>query len=168
MLPNFFITISKDSPKTLLSKTFKNTTQSVWCFYYATILKMKKDFTHWHTEKNEVQNNKERPYFHERQIWFCIMGENIGYEQDGRGEKFLRPVIVLRKFNNEVLWVIPLTTKTKKGKYYFSFQFEDSTESTAILSQLRLLDAKRLQYRIGNISIKDFRILKEKIRQLLV
>jgi mRNA-degrading endonuclease toxin of MazEF toxin-antitoxin module len=63
--------------------------------------------------------------------------------------------------------VVPLTTKSKKGKYYFTFKIDESRESTAILSQLRLLDAKRLQYKIGNISVSDFKNLKEKIRQLL-
>jgi hypothetical protein len=38
---------------------------------------------------------------------------------------------------------IPLTTKPKTGRYYFSFQIEGLLdESTAILSQLRLIDAR--------------------------
>lgn len=127
-----------------------------------------KDFVQWHGEKTQVHNEKSRPYFHVREVWFCSMGENIGYEQDGRGNQFLRPVVILRKFNNEVLWGIPLTTKTKKGKYYFTFSIDGQNESSAILSQLRLLDAKRLQYKIGDISEADFEVLKTKLRQLLV
>ena len=42
-----------------------------------------------------------------------------------------------------------------------------TTISTAILSQLRLLDSKRLQYKIGNITESDFKDLKTKLRQLL-
>jgi mRNA interferase MazF len=126
-----------------------------------------KDFTYWHTEKTEIQSGKERPFFHEREVWFSTIGANIGFEQDGRGDKFLRPVLILKKFNNEVLWAIPLTTKSKQGKYYFSFSLEGVEGSTAILSQLRLLDAKRLQYKIGNISTEEFKELKTKLRQLL-
>ena len=127
----------------------------------------KKDYLVWHTEKSSVEEHKIRPGFHEREVWFCIMGTNIGYEQDGRGNKFLRPVVIIKKFNNEVLWAVPLTTKGKQGKYYFSFGLGDEGISTAILSQLRLIDAKRLEYKIGNISKGDFKTLKSKLTQLI-
>jgi mRNA interferase MazF len=127
----------------------------------------KKDYSIWHTEKSAVEENKIRPGFYEREVWFCIMGTNIGYEQDGRGDKFLRPVVVIKKFNNEVLWAVPLTTKEKQGKYYSSFTLGEAGVSTAILSQLRLIDAKRLEYKIGNMSKDDFKILKTKLTQLI-
>ena len=79
----------------------------------------------------------------------------------------MRPVVILKKFNNEICWCVPLTTREKKGKHYFSFDFGTKEKSTAILSQLRLLDVKRLQYKIGNIDQKDFEELKRKIRQFL-
>ena len=126
-----------------------------------------KDFKNWHTEKNDLHENKVRAFFHEREVWFASIGVNVGFEQDGRGGKFLRPVIILKKFNNEVLWCIPLTKNQKKGKYYFSFQLEEET-STAILSQIRLVDSKRLQYKMGDIAMKDFDQIKEKLRQFLV
>ncbi len=122
---------------------------------------MKKDFQEWHTEKSDLDEYKVRAFFHEREIWFTSLGVNIGFEQDGRGQRFLRPIAVLKKFNNEVLWAIPLTKTQKKGQYYFSFQFEGDM-STAILSQIRLIDAKRLQYKIGDMSEKDFAQLKTK------
>ena len=55
----------------------------------------RKDFSLWHTRKTFVHNEKQRPFFSEREVWFCAMGENVGYEQDGRGENFLRPVLIL-------------------------------------------------------------------------
>ena len=127
----------------------------------------KKDFAVWHQEKSILQDAKVRPGFYEREVWFCVMGANIGYEQDGRGLKFLRPVVIIKKFNNEVLWALPLTTKEKTGKYYFSFNLGKEGVSTAILSQLKLIDAKRLEYKIGNISKSDFVSLKSKLTQLL-
>ncbi len=127
-----------------------------------------KNFDSWSNEKTDIHHHKERPFFHVREVWFCVMGANIGFEQDGRGENFLRPIVVIRKFNNEVLWALPLTTKTKTGKYYFSFKLDGINDSVAILSQLRLIDAKRLQYKLGVMSNVDFDQLKTKIRQLLV
>jgi mRNA-degrading endonuclease toxin of MazEF toxin-antitoxin module len=127
---------------------------------------MKKDFQDWHKEKSEMDEFKERAFFHEREVWFTSLGVNVGFEQDGRGEKFLRPVIVLKKFNNEVLWCIPLTKTQKEGKYYFSFPLGEET-STVILSQIRLIDAKRLQYKIGDMMQETFDELKQKLIQLL-
>jgi mRNA-degrading endonuclease toxin of MazEF toxin-antitoxin module len=130
---------------------------------------MKKDFKIWTPEKEKLNNNENiRPGFHEREIWYCHLGENIGFEQDGKGDQFLRPIIVLRKFNNEVLWAIPLTSAIKKSLYYFIVSFGDNnTKSSAILSQIRLIDAKRLAYTIGEISKEEFEKLKKKLKDLI-
>lgn len=79
----------------------------------------------------------------------------------------MRPVVALKKFNNEIFWAIPLTKRPKKGPYYFAFMFGKKKKSVAILSQFRLVDAKRLKYKIGVIKMADFETLKIKIRQLL-
>ncbi len=127
----------------------------------------KKDFSKWTQQKKDIHNDKERPFFHEREIWFAQLGENIGFEQDGRGKNFLRPLIVFKKFNKEVFLAIPLTTNQKTGKFYFNFTFIGEEVSTAILSQIRLVDAKRLVYKTGSISPDDFVVLKEKFKQLI-
>lgn len=124
-----------------------------------------KDFKTWHQIKNNIERKEQRVYFQVRDIFFCSIGENVGYEQDGRGEEFLRPVVVIKKFNNEVFFGVPLTHTDKNGKYYFSFNLNDRT-SVAILSQVRLFDAKRMKYKIGMIALDDFNALKEKIRRL--
>jgi mRNA interferase MazF len=128
---------------------------------------MQKDFQKWHNKKSEVDTIEERPFFHVREIWFCHLGANVGFEQDGNGDDFLRPIIVFRKFNNEILWGIPLTKKGKDTKYYFTFSFSERGENRAILSQIRLIDARRLSYHIGEISEEDFRALIEKLKALL-
>lgn len=126
-----------------------------------------KDFDGWNESKKKIHSEKERPFFDIGEIWFCALGTNVGFEQDGMGVKFLRPAIVLRKFNNEVLWVIPLTKNQKEGPYYFQFSFEKGVVSSAILSQIRLMDAKRLMYLKGRVPKSDFKMLKEKIKNLL-
>lgn len=128
---------------------------------------MNKDFKKWYKDKEYIHNERPRLFFHEREVWFAYLGVNIGFEQDGQGDKFLRPVVILRKFNNEVFWGVPLTKTKKEGKYYFKFSFNSDEQSIAIISQLRLVDAKRLLYKIGDIGEKDFSALKHKIRQLL-
>ena len=130
----------------------------------------KKDYRIWTPEKEKLHNEEnQRPGFHEREIWYCHLGENIGFEQDGKGNQFLRPVIILRKFNNEIMWVIPLTSAIKKSPYYFVISFgEDNKKSSAILSQIRLIDAKRLSHTIGEVSKKEFEELKKKLKELIL
>lgn len=125
-----------------------------------------KDFINWHKIKNNIDQKEKRIHFQIRDVLFCSIGENIGFEQDGRGEDFLRPVVVIKKFNNEIFWGVPLTHTDKKGKYYFSFNLNED-KSVAILSQIRLFDAKRIKYKIGMICEEDFSILKDKIKQLI-
>lgn len=126
-----------------------------------------KDYKLWHKLKFYLNNKKPRVYFYESEVWFCYLGENIGYEQDGRGQEFLRPIIVIKKFNNQIFWAIPLTKNHKNGKYYFTFFFSKNKKSTAILSQLRLLDTKRLKYKIGRVEREDMNLIKRKIKHLL-
>ena len=132
---------------------------------------MKKDFQKWHKKKTSVNNIQKRPFFHEREIWFCYLGINVGFEQDGTEVGFQRPVVVLKKFNNEIFWAIPLTKSKKKNKgkadkYYYSFSFIPNIESVAILSQIRLIDARRLSRHIGTISENNFQGLKKKLKEL--
>jgi len=132
------------------------------------MVEQKKDFKNWHQKKIKLHEDKQRPFFHEREVWFASLGVNIGFEQDGRGDKFLRPVIVIRKFNNEVLWILPLTKNAKKSKYYMQVFISESKEpSTVILSQIRLLDSKRLQYKIGDISEDNYNEIKKRLAALI-
>jgi mRNA interferase MazF len=103
-----------------------------------------KDFQKWHAKKSVVNEVVKRVYFHEREIWWCALGANVGCEQDGHGNNFERPVLILKKFNKEVFWGIPLTTKIKIGSFYVPVHSDDRTSCVAIVLQLRLMDAKRL------------------------
>mgnify|MGYP001605912618 CR=1 FL=1 len=128
---------------------------------------MEKDFLKWHSKKATVDAIPARPFFHEWEIWWCALGVNVGFEQDGGGEDFLRPVVIFRKFNNQIFWAIPLTHTQKTTKYYFPFVFDGKMESVAVLSQLRLIDARRLSHKLGDLSDADFGELTKKFKALL-
>ncbi|MFA6565377.1 MAG: type II toxin-antitoxin system PemK/MazF family toxin [Candidatus Paceibacterota bacterium] len=111
-------------------------------------------------------------FFHEREIWYCSLGANIGFEQDGKGEDFLRPVLVLKKFNDKIFWGIPLSKSIKpipkkSDKFYFVFSFVPGVKSLAILSQLRLIDASRLARHIGEMEKEEYQDLTKKLKALL-
>lgn len=123
-------------------------------------------FDLWNQKKRKIDSIVAYPYFHDREIWFCHLGKNVGHEEDGKGKDMLRPVLIYKKFNKQIFFGIPLSTTTKKGKYYFSFKFK-STVSNALLSQFRLFDAKRLSHKMGKMSKGDFSLLKEKFTLLV-
>lgn len=123
-----------------------------------------KDFSAWNGKKTSIHNSSsQRAYFHEREIWWCSLGANIGYEQDGKGQYFARPVVVVKKFNKELFWALPLTTKPKNGKYYFVLDLGDGMERRVILSQLRLIDAKRLRDKVATVPQDQFQALKRRL-----
>ena len=127
---------------------------------------MKKDFLKWHNKKAEIENSLQRIFFHKREIWWCSLGANVGFEQDGKGEKFARPVLIFKKFNNEIFWALPLSTKIKEGKFYVFLFASDNIKRVAIISQLRLIDSKRLLDKIAVISEDEYKEIKKAVISL--
>lgn len=95
------------------------------------------------------------------------MGLNVGFEQDGKGKDFSRPILVIKKFNKEVFIGLPLTTKPKLGRFYFSLKSYDGVQRKVILSQIRLFDSKRLQEKLGTLYLYEFNEIKKTLIQLL-
>jgi mRNA interferase MazF len=98
-------------------------------------LGMEKDFDSWNAKKSDLNNRQDIPFFHEREIWFCHVGVNIGVEVDGVGINFLRPVVIIKKINNTAFIAIPLTRTPRQGKFYFPMT-DDPGDSFAVLSQV--------------------------------
>ncbi len=124
------------------------------------------EFNNWNNIKKEIDNKKFKVFFKERDIFYISLGKNVGYEQDGKRESFSRPVIVFRKFSSDVFLCIPLTTAKKDGIFYFNFCLKNKYNN-AILSQIKLVDSKRIIKKIGMISKEDFDNLKRKFSKLL-
>lgn len=61
-------------------------------------------FDEWNEEKKQIENMEVRSFFKERDVFYIRAGKNIGFEQNGKGEKFARPFIVIKKFNKETFW----------------------------------------------------------------
>jgi len=125
-----------------------------------------KRFIEWTKFKIRIHLSEKEVYFREGEIWWASLGVNIGHEQDGKNETFERPILVLRKFNQYVLWAIPLSSKVKDGPFYFTYHIHDK-EFGACLSQLRLISSKRLLRKISMFPKSDLFNIKEKIKKLL-
>ncbi len=111
-------------------------------------------------------SDKKLPFAHEREIWWASIGENIGYEQNGKHELYERPVLVLKRFNSSVFWGLPITSKRKENKYYFSIKYNNKDYSI-ILSQLKLMSTKRLRRKIRTIKKEEFEEIRVAVKSLI-
>jgi PemK-like, MazF-like toxin of type II toxin-antitoxin system len=118
-----------------------------------------KNFVDWFKFKTKLESNKQRPLFNEREVWMAHTGVNIGFEQDGKGSSFLRPVLILKKLTSNNFIGIPLSTSLKNGSWY-SKSFIKGKEGRYLLNQVRLFDAKRLAYLEERIDEKEFKKVK--------
>ncbi|PCI25763.1 hypothetical protein COB57_00965 [Candidatus Peregrinibacteria bacterium] len=121
----------------------------------------------WQKKKEKIKNALKDIVFHEGEIWFASLGLNVGKEQDGKGEDFLRPVVVLKKMSKDMCVCIPLTTKKKTGTWYCSIKDSGGKEATASLCQIRTLHINRLTYKIGKITKDEFINIKNALRGFL-
>jgi mRNA interferase MazF len=61
--------------------------------------------------KAHVHNGASRPQiFKESDVWLCHVGDNVGFEEDDKGKKYLRPVVVVQKYNKQLCHMVPLST----------------------------------------------------------
>jgi mRNA-degrading endonuclease toxin of MazEF toxin-antitoxin module len=99
---------------------------------------MEKDFDAWNDAKKGIHKEDARTFCRPREIWWCSLGINVGDEQDGTGEK-----------------------------YYFPIGIVDDREASAVLSQVRLIDGKRLVRKIAMLDEEIFKELKSALQRTL-
>ena len=123
---------------------------------------MKKDFDRWNEVKKTTENKPDNFGVHEREIWWVSFGINIGVEVDGKNEHFERPALILRKFNRQMVWVLPTTQQAKDGRFHERFSFGGSTFYVA-LTQMKTVSTKRFLRKIGMLPQEDFERVKARI-----
>jgi|SRR3989344_8459310 len=128
-----------------------------------------KDYDIWNGLKKKIQSeNNPADYFpQEGEVWMCILGKNIGREQNGGGKNFSRPVLVIKKFNNEIFWVLPLSRKQKKIDFYYNFTDVNNEKVSVVLSQIRLIHIKRFKRKIYEMSLNDMDTIKKILREYI-
>jgi mRNA-degrading endonuclease toxin of MazEF toxin-antitoxin module len=119
-------------------------------------------FELWHKLKEKLHISLSRKLFNERDIYWCSMGLNVGDEENGKGASYVRPVLIIRKFNRDLFLGVPLSTQIKEKWYYKQITFNGKTQSVMI-SQIKCLSAKRLFKYLGKLDDKDFKYIQEEI-----
>ena len=110
--------------------------------------------------KTKIENEGIAPIFHVRDIWWCALGANIGVEEDGKNEFHERPILVLRKYNDESLFVLPMSKQKKIGIHYCSF-IQNEVESFVLMSQAKYISSKRLLRRMSRLNVETFESVNE-------
>jgi len=137
------------------------------------------NFEDWIVVQEKLNNLKNFPHPKRRQIWWCVIGLNVGSEQSC-SEGFERPVLVLKVFGS-MFWGLPITNSDPEGKkltnplfykidgisYKTSSDREKTLEGYIALHQLRVFDSRRLKRKILRLDIKLFSIIKKEVQNLL-
>lgn len=64
-----------------------------------------KDFGPWMSVKSFEHNRENKQtYYKEGEVYWMSIGVNVGSEQDGKGRKFARPVLIVKGFSSTLVW----------------------------------------------------------------
>lgn len=128
-----------------------------------------KVYNNWNEEKKRIATKKGEAIFFEKEIWLVSLGQNLGVEIIGKNERFVRPVLVYRKYNRNQALVFPLTTKGKLNRFYYKLENVRflSKISYLTLSQIRVLDQKRFFRKLGKVSVGQFKSIQKSAQAML-
>ncbi len=128
---------------------------------------MWEEFLTWIKLKFKIEENNFRPYFYnEGEIWWVNLGKNLGDEENGKGLNFVRPIVVVKKFNSRFCLAIPISSKLKENKYYFKISYGGQYYS-ALVSQIRALDSKRFRKKIAQLSTAELNQIKKYVIEVI-
>lgn len=128
---------------------------------------MEKDFDKWNKTKKHLHARKDAPFYHEREIWWCSLGVNIGFEQDGSGEEHRRPALILKGLSRTTCFIVPLTTASHNHPMRPSVGCVEGKEARALLSQIRAIDSRRLVRKIGYLNGSIFKQIRKAAKTML-
>lgn len=140
---------------------------------------MEEGFGVWNQLKATLNAKVNFPRPKRRQIWWCVIGLNIGSEQSCT-DGFDRPVLVLRVFGS-MFWGLPITSSDPDSKkeanplfyriegipYMTEEGKEKKLQGYVALHQLRSFDSRRLKRKILRMDTGLFDKIEAKIRELL-
>lgn len=125
-----------------------------------------KDFAGWSLLKEQVHDQTKPRTFNRREVWWCTVGVNVGHEVDGKNAVYNRPVLIVRKFNKNTFWGVPLTSQLHDSPYHYPITFRGK-EQRALITQLRLFDSRRLTHPMGRLSDEDYEAVCSQLRSMI-
>lgn len=113
-----------------------------------------KDFDDWNDLKKNMDKLAKLPTINDGEIWWCGVGANVGVEISGKGKRYSRPVLIMKKLSRFGFMGVPLTSQPKKGSWYVGFEFLGKLE-TAVVGQAKTISVSRLYSKMGQVPKSD-------------
>lgn len=109
-----------------------------------------------------LKNEIAELFYREGQIWWTALGKNIGFEMDGKKEEFHRPVLILKKYNEHMCFVLPLTTQVKDQKVWYQVGVSGSDKKRAVnITQGRAISTRRLLRKDSVVEQEELQNVKD-------
>lgn len=131
-----------------------------------------KDYKKWMDVKSVLQAGAVKASstigYREGDIFWMCIGENVGYEEDGKGEQYLRPVLVLAGISKTLFLGAPLSLILKKGRFYYQITVRNRI-NTVMFNQVRVFDTARIfnKGRMGHLDRSSLLGLKRVFREMI-
>jgi mRNA interferase MazF len=103
-----------------------------------------------------------------RDVWLTEIPFSDGHEQHGT-----RPAIVIAQPVANTVLIVPCTTNQKAATYKGTVLLEPNktnglaAKTVALVFQLRAIDAKRVQKRLGKLTATEYAAVKKAIDELI-
>ncbi len=129
-------------------------------------------FNEWNKIKKETHAKDFTLGVKPREIFGSKIGQNVGYEQNGKGKNFARPVIIVRRLTKDLFVGIPTTTTIRDDSDYFhSFNYLDRNKKelkvSALILQIKVFSIKRVMNKIGTMDKESFGKITKKAKGLI-
>ena len=101
-------------------------------------------------------------------IWVIDSGDSSGHEQSG-----IRPAIVFSGVVAGLVMVVPLTSNSRALRFAHTVQLSPNASngltapSIALVFQLRAIDVKRLEKKIGSLTVGELKLINREIKKML-
>ncbi len=130
--------------------------------------KYRKNFDEWNGRKKYIDQNilPDDFFFLEGEVWWASLGVNVGQEMDGKNASYERPVLILKKFSDELLWAIPLSSTKKTREYFYPIIYQGKPRTLLIL-HMKTISSKRLLRLVFRMEEKEFALIKMRVNDII-
>ena len=123
-----------------------------------------KEYSSWIKQKEYLsyRSQDKLETIKEGDVFWSAIGSNVGKEVDGKSGRFSRPVLVFKKWSEDLFLSIPTSTRINtKNEYKYKINL-DGIEQVLIFNQARSLDTRRIYNKIGSLDRKELDNIKLK------
>ncbi len=126
----------------------------------------RKDFAGWAKVAEEVEGRERASFYKSGVVYWTNLGVNVGSGEDGKGERFTRPALLLAMLNKTQALVAPITSQKKNGANYRDVVVAGKLEYL-LFDQIRTLDVKCLERVVDEIDAATLKRLRGDLLRIL-